>query len=94
MTKRKSKSSTVLPPIVIATEEARRLNALAHSNMTLFPREAVFPGLFGLLTRSQRPSCPSEYSIHSPSMSVACAHVQPTRFISRAGTRRRLGCWR
>ena len=42
MTRRKTKSGTVLPPIVIATDEARRLNALANSNMTLFPREAFF----------------------------------------------------
>ena len=31
-----------LPPIVIPTDEARRLNALANSNMALFPREAFF----------------------------------------------------
>ncbi|MEH2530821.1 regulator of nucleoside diphosphate kinase [Bradyrhizobium sp. AZCC 1588] len=42
MTKRKSKSGSVLPPIVVATNEARRLYALANSNMTLFPREATF----------------------------------------------------
>ena len=42
MTRRKTKSGTVLPPIVIATDEARRLNALANSNMGLFPREAFF----------------------------------------------------
>jgi regulator of nucleoside diphosphate kinase len=42
MIKRKSKSETVLPPIVITTNEARRLNALANSNMALFPREAFF----------------------------------------------------
>ena len=35
-------SGFVLPPIVIATDEARRLYALANSNMALFPREAVF----------------------------------------------------
>ena len=38
VTKRKSKSSTVLPPIVITTEEARPLNV----GMTLCPREAMF----------------------------------------------------
>jgi regulator of nucleoside diphosphate kinase len=42
MTRRKTKSGTVVPPIVIATDEARRLNALANSNMALFPREAFF----------------------------------------------------
>jgi regulator of nucleoside diphosphate kinase len=31
-----------LPPIVVATEEARRLCALANSNMALFPGAAVF----------------------------------------------------
>ena len=35
-------SDFVLPPIVIATDEARRLYALANSNMALFPRAAVF----------------------------------------------------
>jgi regulator of nucleoside diphosphate kinase len=38
MTRRKS----ILPSIVIATEEARRLCALANSNMALFPRAAIF----------------------------------------------------
>jgi regulator of nucleoside diphosphate kinase len=42
MIKRKSKSEAVLPPIVITTDEVRRLNALANSNMALFPREAFF----------------------------------------------------
>jgi regulator of nucleoside diphosphate kinase len=42
MTRRKTKSGTLLPPIVIATDEARRLNALANSNLALFPREAFF----------------------------------------------------
>jgi regulator of nucleoside diphosphate kinase len=42
MSRRKRKSETALPPIVITTDEARRLNALANSNMTLFPREAFF----------------------------------------------------
>jgi len=37
-----TKSGTVVPPIVIATDEARRLKALANSNMTIFPREAFF----------------------------------------------------
>ena len=32
----------VLPPIAIATEEARRLNTLANSSMALFPRVAHF----------------------------------------------------
>ena len=35
-------SESVLPPIVIATEEARRLNTLANSSMVLFPRVAYF----------------------------------------------------
>ena len=43
MTRRKSKSGAVLPPIVIATDEARRLYALANSNMALFPRAAYLP---------------------------------------------------
>jgi regulator of nucleoside diphosphate kinase len=42
MIRRKGKSETALPPIVITTDEARRLNALANSNMALFPREAFF----------------------------------------------------
>jgi regulator of nucleoside diphosphate kinase len=42
MSRRKGKSETALPPIVITTDEARRLNELANSNMTLFPREAFF----------------------------------------------------
>ncbi len=32
----------VLPPIVIATDEARRLSTLANSSMALFPRVAHF----------------------------------------------------
>jgi len=32
----------VLPPIIITTDEARRLCALANSNMALFRREAFF----------------------------------------------------
>jgi len=42
MINRKSKCGSVLPPIVITTDEARRLYALANSNMALFPREAFF----------------------------------------------------
>jgi regulator of nucleoside diphosphate kinase len=42
MIRRKGKSETALPPIVITMDEARRLNALANSNMALFPREAFF----------------------------------------------------
>ena len=42
MTGRKNVSDSVLPPIVIATDEARRLSALANSNMALFPRAANF----------------------------------------------------
>ena len=42
MAGRNSKSGTKLPPIVIFTDEARRLSALANSNMALFPREAFF----------------------------------------------------
>jgi regulator of nucleoside diphosphate kinase len=42
MIKRKSKSDSVLPPIVTTTDEARRLYALANSNMALFRREAFF----------------------------------------------------
>jgi regulator of nucleoside diphosphate kinase len=42
MINRKSKCGSVLPPIVITTNEARRLYALANSNMALFPREAFF----------------------------------------------------
>ena len=42
MAGRNSKSGTKLPPIVISTDEARRLSALANSNMALFPREAFF----------------------------------------------------
>jgi regulator of nucleoside diphosphate kinase len=42
MTRKKNMSDSVLPPIVIATDEARRLSALANSNMALFPRAAIF----------------------------------------------------
>lgn len=42
MTKKTSKSDSALPPIVISADEARRLYALANSNMTLFRREAFF----------------------------------------------------
>jgi regulator of nucleoside diphosphate kinase len=42
MINRKSKCGSVLPPIVITTNEARRLYALANSNMALFPCEAFF----------------------------------------------------
>lgn len=38
----KNKHEAVLPPIVITTDEARRLSALANSSMTLFPRTAHF----------------------------------------------------
>ena len=44
MTKKRSKSDSVLPPIVLTTDEARRLYALANSNMAHFPREAFFLG--------------------------------------------------
>jgi regulator of nucleoside diphosphate kinase len=37
-----SKNGAALPPIVIASDEARRLSALANSSMTLFPRVAHF----------------------------------------------------
>ena len=42
MINRKSKCGSVLPPNVITTNEARRLYALANSNMALFPCEAFF----------------------------------------------------
>jgi len=43
MTMNKQKNhEPVLPPIVITTDEARRLSALASSSMTLFPRVAHF----------------------------------------------------
>jgi regulator of nucleoside diphosphate kinase len=43
VTKKNNRSSdSVLPPIVTTMDEARRLNALAHSTMALFPREAFF----------------------------------------------------
>jgi regulator of nucleoside diphosphate kinase len=35
-------SDSVLPPIVVATDEAHRLCALANSNMALFPSAAIF----------------------------------------------------
>ena len=38
----KSKSEIVLPPITVREDEARRLNALASSCATLFPRVAQF----------------------------------------------------
>ena len=38
----KSKSEIVLPPITVREDEARRLNALASSCATLFPRVAHF----------------------------------------------------
>jgi regulator of nucleoside diphosphate kinase len=36
------KREPLLPPIVITTNEARRLSALANSSMALFPRVAHF----------------------------------------------------
>ena len=44
MTKSKHENhhGTALPPIVIASDEARRLSALADSSMALFPRVARF----------------------------------------------------
>ena len=42
MIKRKSKSDSVLPPILITADEARRLYALVNSNMAHFRREAFF----------------------------------------------------
>ncbi|MCP3395532.1 nucleoside diphosphate kinase regulator [Bradyrhizobium sp. CCGB12] len=39
---RKSKSEVVLPPITVIEDEAKRLNALASSSATLFPRAAHF----------------------------------------------------
>jgi regulator of nucleoside diphosphate kinase len=42
MIKRKSKSDSVLPPILITADEARRLYALANTNMAHFRREAFF----------------------------------------------------
>src|SRR5690242_1222134 len=41
-TNRKSKPEIVLPPITVIEDEARRLNALASSSATLFPRVAHF----------------------------------------------------
>ncbi|MBR0718379.1 nucleoside diphosphate kinase regulator [Bradyrhizobium liaoningense] len=41
-TNRKSKPEVVLPPITVMEDEARRLNALANSSATLFPRVAHF----------------------------------------------------
>ncbi|MBR0829145.1 nucleoside diphosphate kinase regulator [Bradyrhizobium manausense] len=41
-TNRKSKREIVLPPITVKEDEARRLNALASSSATLFPRVAHF----------------------------------------------------
>ena len=41
-TNRKSKLEIVLPPITVKEDEARRLNALASSSATLFPRVAHF----------------------------------------------------
>jgi regulator of nucleoside diphosphate kinase len=38
----KGKREPVLPRIVISTDDARRLSALADSSMVLFPREAHF----------------------------------------------------
>jgi len=35
-------SDSVLPPIVIATDEARRLCALANSDLALFPCASIF----------------------------------------------------
>jgi regulator of nucleoside diphosphate kinase len=43
MTKsKKNNHKPVLPPILLTTDEARRLTALASSSMTLFPRVAHF----------------------------------------------------
>jgi regulator of nucleoside diphosphate kinase len=41
-TNRESKPAMVLPPITVAEDEARRLNALASSSAALFPRVAHF----------------------------------------------------
>jgi len=41
-TSSKSWSETMLPPITVVEEEARRLNALASSSAVLFPRVAHF----------------------------------------------------
>jgi len=38
--KQKSRHEPMLPPIVVSTDEARRLSALADASMTLFPRAA------------------------------------------------------
>lgn len=35
-------SDAVLPPIIVAADEARRLRALASSNMVRFPRATIF----------------------------------------------------
>lgn len=40
--KQKNHSEPVLPPILITTDEARRLNALANSGAEIFPRVAHF----------------------------------------------------
>lgn len=42
MTRSNIVSNAVLPPIIVAADEAQRLCALANSNMVLFPRAAVF----------------------------------------------------
>src|ERR1700675_626585 len=46
------------------------------------------PGLFRLSSRSQRPSCPSEYSIHSPLLLHAFMFSRPN---SSRGLRRDVG---
>ena len=38
----KGKPEPVLPPIVIGTDDARRLGTLANSSMAVFPRVAHF----------------------------------------------------
>ncbi len=43
--KHKSRPEPALPAITIATDEARRLSALANSSMALFPRVAHFLAL-------------------------------------------------
>ena len=42
MIKERASLTSVLPPIVITTDEARRLYALANSNMALFPVRGFF----------------------------------------------------
>jgi regulator of nucleoside diphosphate kinase len=42
MSKSKSKREQALPPILVTTDEMRRLSMLANSTMTLFPRVAHF----------------------------------------------------